>query len=134
MDGPLKAAILIVSTTAAKDPSADASASVLRDVFTQEGAERWRVSDEKIVTDDALDIQKQIMQWTDGPDNVNLVITTGGTGFAVADSTPEVTFKRFYTVGQVSNSQIIGRHSCASQAGTWLGPCHVIHLSRRYTL
>ncbi len=90
MDSSLTAAILIVSTTAALDPSTDASAAVLREVLDIDGAGKWTVADEKIVSDNVIDIQKQIMQWTDGPDAPNFIITTGGTGFAVSDATPEV--------------------------------------------
>lgn len=90
MDGSLTAAILIVSTTAALDPSTDGSAAVLREVFNVDGGGKWTVVDEKIVTDSVVDVQKQIMQWTDGPDAPSFIITTGGTGFAVADCTPEV--------------------------------------------
>lgn len=90
MDGPFTAAVLIVSTTAAKDPSADASATVLREVLMQDGGGRWDVVDERIVSDNVFDIQRNIMLWADGPNAVNLIITTGGTGFSVADVTPEV--------------------------------------------
>ena len=86
----LKAAILVVSTTASKDPSADSSGGILKDVFDQEGGEKWEVTKTKIVGDVVLDIQRSIMGWTDGEDAVNLIISTGGTGFAVHDSTPEV--------------------------------------------
>ncbi|KAJ4164925.1 hypothetical protein LMH87_006578 [Akanthomyces muscarius] len=89
MDSSLTAAILIVSTTAALDPLTDASAAVLREVLDIDGAGKWTVADEKIVSDNVIDIQKQIMQWTDGPDAPNFIITTGGTGFAVSDATPE---------------------------------------------
>ncbi|ATY64601.1 gephyrin [Cordyceps militaris] len=89
MDASLTAAILIVSTTAALDPATDGSATVLREVFNVDGAGRWVVADERIVSDDIIDIQKQIMQWADGPDAPNFIITTGGTGFAVSDTTPE---------------------------------------------
>jgi gephyrin len=90
MAQPLRAAILIVSTTAAKDPSTDASAGVLREVFDAQGAGKWEVKDTQIVSDNVLDIQRQISTWADGPDGPNLIITTGGTGFAIADYTPEV--------------------------------------------
>ncbi|KAJ4300191.1 hypothetical protein N0V88_002860 [Collariella sp. IMI 366227] len=89
MSGPLKAAILVVSTTAANDPSTDAAEATLRDVFEQDGGGRWEVTETKIVSDVTTQIQRQIMLWTDAADPVNLVITTGGTGFAVADHTPE---------------------------------------------
>lgn len=89
-DKPLTAAILVVSTTASKDPSTDASTSVLRNVLKEDGGGKWEVKSEGIVSDDALAIQQQIMRWTDEADPVNLIITTGGTGFAVSDTTPEV--------------------------------------------
>lgn len=90
MEGPLTAAVLIVSTTAARDPSTDASASLLRDVIEGEGDGRWKVTSGRIVTDDELEIRKQVVDWADGPEPPNLIITTGGTGFAMADCTPEV--------------------------------------------
>ncbi|KAG5982792.1 hypothetical protein E4U55_001330 [Claviceps digitariae] len=89
MDGPLTAALLIVSTTAAEDPATDSSASVLRAVFAEDGGDRWNVVAESIVADDVRAIQKQVMQWADGPGAPNLIVTTGGTGFAVMDGTPE---------------------------------------------
>ncbi|KFA49499.1 hypothetical protein S40293_02810 [Stachybotrys chartarum IBT 40293] len=85
----LKAAVLVVSTTAAKDPSTDASASVLRGVLNDDGAGQWEAPVEAIVSDDVAQIQRQVTAWSDGPDPVNLIVTTGGTGFAVWDSTPE---------------------------------------------
>lgn len=90
MDAPLKAAILIVSTTAAKDPSTDSSREVLQNVLSDQGLGKWELSGTEIVADDVLAIQRQITAWADGPEGVNLIITTGGTGFAVADGTPEV--------------------------------------------
>ncbi|KAK8105726.1 Molybdenum cofactor synthesis domain-containing protein [Apiospora kogelbergensis] len=88
---PLGVALLIVSTTAAKDPSTDASGTLLKDVIEQEGGSRWQLVDTKIVPDDVVQIQRQIMLWADMtvPGGINLILTTGGTGFAVADNTPE---------------------------------------------
>lgn len=90
MDSKLTVAILVVSTTAAQDPTTDLSTQVLADVLAEDGNGQWKVTDTKIVTDDAVDIQRQVTAWTDSSDPVNLIITTGGTGFAVADHTPEV--------------------------------------------
>ncbi|KAG5928711.1 hypothetical protein E4U53_002599 [Claviceps sorghi] len=89
MDEPLTAALLIVSTTAAEDPTADSSASVLRSVLAEDGGGRWKIAAESIVADEVLAIQKQVMQWADGSGAPNLIVTTGGTGFAVTDGTPE---------------------------------------------
>jgi gephyrin len=90
MSHQLTAAILVVSTTAAIDPSTDASASALTGIFSDEGAGKWKVTTSEIVSDDVLAIQRQVTAWTDGSDAPSLVVTTGGTGFAVTDRTPEV--------------------------------------------
>lgn len=87
----LRVALLIVSTTAAKDPSTDASQAVLTDVIEQEGGGKWEVVDTKIVPDVVVQIQRQLMLWADmSAQDINLILTTGGTGFAVSDHTPEV--------------------------------------------
>ncbi|KAH8894097.1 molybdenum cofactor synthesis domain-containing protein [Thozetella sp. PMI_491] len=87
---PLQAAILIISTTAAHDPSTDRSGAVLRDVFAQVGGEQWAVAEIRIVPDSVTQIQRQLLLWADAASPpVHLVLTTGGTGFAVDDHTPE---------------------------------------------
>lgn len=85
----LRAAILVVSTTASTDPSSDTSGEILKDVFEKEGGGQWTVEDTKIVGDVVLDIQRTVAQWTDQESPVNLIVTTGGTGFATFDNTPE---------------------------------------------
>ncbi|KAI2621490.1 gephyrin [Hypomontagnella submonticulosa] len=86
----LRVTLLIVSTTAAKDPSTDASQEALSDVLEKEGGGQWNLVDTKIVPDAVPQIQRQIMMWTDvAAETINLILTTGGTGFAVADNTPE---------------------------------------------
>jgi gephyrin len=86
---PLKVGILVVSTTASKDPSSDAAGVALTSIFHGGGSRQWDVIDTRIVPDDVMTIQRQIMNWVDSPEPLNLVVTTGGTGFAVADHTPE---------------------------------------------
>ncbi|KAI1420944.1 molybdenum cofactor synthesis domain-containing protein [Xylaria sp. FL1777] len=87
---PLRVALLIISTTAAKDPSTDASQLALSDVLDREGGGKWELVDTKIVSDVVTQIQRQIMLWADvAAEDVNLIVTTGGTGFATSDNTPE---------------------------------------------
>lgn len=86
----LKAAILVVSETASKDASTDKCIPVLKDVFASEGNDQWEVTETDIVPDDVLAIQKAIRGWTDGQEPINLIVTSGGTGFATKDVTPEV--------------------------------------------
>lgn len=89
-EGKLKAAILVVSETASQDPSTDKCIPVLQDVFTHFGNGQWEVASTEIIPDSVLHIQKSIRTWTDNEDPVNLIVTSGGTGFATKDVTPEV--------------------------------------------
>jgi gephyrin len=81
--------VTLVSDTASRDPSTDRSGPVLRSLFNQD-SETWTVPSLKIVPDEVSDIQSQVTTWTDA-EGLNLVITCGGTGFAIRDITPEVT-------------------------------------------
>ncbi|KIW21351.1 hypothetical protein PV08_01931 [Exophiala spinifera] len=95
----LRPAVLIVSDTAAADPSTDRAFPALRQTFAQDGAGKWAEPVVEIVRDDILEIQRVVRSWTDGESSsstttpgtgpVNLVVTTGGTGFARRDFTPE---------------------------------------------
>lgn len=87
VDASLKPAILIASDTASQDPSSDKTVDVLLSSFA---ASTWEPPVTKIVPDNVLDIQRTICNWTDGPDWFNLILVSGGTGFAVKDNTPEV--------------------------------------------
>lgn len=89
-----KAAILVVSTTAACKQSRDTTGLDLKDLLQGQGsAGQWNVVETRIVGDNVLDIQQSICRWSDenhGSDSINLVLTAGGTGFATSDVTPEV--------------------------------------------
>lgn len=81
---------MVVSTTASRDPSTDAAIPALKSVLEESG--QWTVAETQIVTDEAAAIQKQVRAWADKEsesENINLIVTTGGTGFAVSDITPE---------------------------------------------
>lgn len=85
----LRATILIVSDTAFQDPSTDKAGDILSDLFANEGNSQWTVDDRIIAPDEILAIQKAVSLCCDGESYANLLITTGGTGFAVKDNTPE---------------------------------------------
>ena len=86
---PLTVGLLVVSTTAARDASSDSTTRLLRDLFASETTATWAVTKTRIVTDDRDAIQTSVRKWADA-DSVHLIVTTGGTGFAVSDITPEV--------------------------------------------
>ena len=93
-DARLKPAILVISDTASKDPSTDKAGNVLKETFSTDGGGHWRPPVVKIVPDSIIEIQQTVQQWSDALDYFNLIITTGGTGFAVKDVTPEVGLPR----------------------------------------
>lgn len=88
METKLKAAILIVSDTASKDPASDKVVDALRPILTAEG--KWEPPAFRIVPDDVFQIQQSIYDWADSPNWYNLILLSGGTGFAIKDNTPEV--------------------------------------------
>lgn len=97
MATPHTVGLLVVSTTAAKDAASDSSARLLRDLFASEttaaggkpGKPTWAVTKIRIVSDDYDEIQTSVRKWAD-VDHLHLIVTTGGTGFAASDITPEV--------------------------------------------
>ncbi|OQE04810.1 hypothetical protein PENVUL_c029G08345 [Penicillium vulpinum] len=87
MEAKLKAAILIVSDTASKDPASDKVVDALTPILAAEG--KWEPPAFRIVPDDVFQIQQSIYEWADSPNWYNLILLSGGTGFAVKDNTPE---------------------------------------------
>ena len=80
---PLGIAVLTVSDT--RKPEDDKSGNTL--VARLEGAGH-KLADRAICPDNVEDIQEQVAGWIANPD-IDVVITTGGTGFTGRDVTPE---------------------------------------------
>ena len=80
---PLAIAVLTISDT--RDMATDKSGALLAERLTTAG---HRLAGRAIVTDSIPAIREQAQSWIDDP-AVDLVITTGGTGFAPRDVTPE---------------------------------------------
>lgn len=80
---PLGIAVLTISDT--RDLAEDTSGQFLVDAATAAGHE---LIDRAIVKDDIYAIRAVVSKWI-AEENVNAIITTGGTGFAGRDSTPE---------------------------------------------
>jgi molybdenum cofactor biosynthesis protein B len=80
---PLKIAVLTVSDT--RDLADDKSGATLVERIAKAG---HAIADRTIVTDDVEKIRARVQQWIADP-AVDVVITTGGTGFTGRDVTPE---------------------------------------------
>ncbi|HLO18892.1 MAG TPA: molybdenum cofactor biosynthesis protein B [Sphingomicrobium sp.] len=80
---PLRIAVLTVSDTRTEET--DKSGALLVERLMQAGHE---LAGKAIVTDDVEAIRAQVGAWAQDPD-VDLIISTGGTGFAPRDVTPE---------------------------------------------
>ena len=80
---PLKIAVLTVSDT--RDLADDKSGATLAERIEKAG---HALADRAIVTDDVEKIRARVKQWIADP-AVDVVVTTGGTGFTGRDVTPE---------------------------------------------
>ncbi len=80
---PLRIAVLTVSDTRNEDT--DTSGGLLVERLTAAGHE---LAGRAIVTDEIEAIRAGVSAWTADP-NIDVILTTGGTGFAPRDVTPE---------------------------------------------
>jgi molybdenum cofactor biosynthesis protein B len=80
---PLNIAVLTVSDT--RDEGSDTSGGLMVERLTTAG---HRLAGRAIVRDDIEAIQTQVKAWVADPD-VDIILSTGGTGFTPRDLTPE---------------------------------------------
>ena len=80
-------AILTVSDRSSAGTREDLSGPVLSDAVERAG---WVVFATAIIPDESQQIQDQLITWADS-DEIQIILTTGGTGFAPRDITPEAT-------------------------------------------
>jgi molybdenum cofactor synthesis domain-containing protein len=79
--------ILTISDRSASGERADASGPALADLVRAQG---WSVVNQAILPDDESTIRAALTEWSDSG-KVDIILTTGGTGFAPRDITPEAT-------------------------------------------
>lgn len=83
----LRCAVLTISDRSARGEREDRSGPALVDKIHAQG---WQVSKQAIVPDDLQEIVQTLIAWADS-DMLDVLLTTGGTGFAPRDITPEAT-------------------------------------------
>ncbi len=79
--------ILTLSDRSARGERADASGPALAELIRAEGG---LVAAQRILPDDESSIRAGLIEWADSGD-FDIILTTGGTGFALRDVTPEAT-------------------------------------------
>jgi molybdopterin adenylyltransferase len=83
----IRAAILTVSDSCAQGKREDISGQTIKDILTKNGFE---ICDKRIVEDNREAIANDLKYFSDET-NVEVVLTTGGTGLGPRDITPEAT-------------------------------------------
>jgi len=82
----MKVGILTVSDKGARGEREDKSGPAIREMMEAAGGEIVRA---KIVPDEQDEIRAALLEWSD--EGLDLILTTGGTGFSPRDWTPEAT-------------------------------------------
>jgi len=83
----LRFGILTVSDRSSRGERADASGPALVEIVQSSG---WYVTQQAVVPDNVSEIQDMLKTWADS-EEMDVILTTGGTGFAPRDVTPEAT-------------------------------------------
>ena len=83
MSAALKVAVLTVSDTRTQET--DTSGAFLEEALRDAG---YDIADRQLVIDDVYQLRAIVSQWIADP-GVEVILTTGGTGFSGRDSTPE---------------------------------------------
>jgi molybdenum cofactor synthesis domain-containing protein len=87
MPTQIHAVIITASDACSRGEREDKSGELLTQLLTEVGAD---VVAKEILTDDLEPLSDKLREYADRPD-VNLIVTTGGTGFGPRDNTPEAT-------------------------------------------
>ena len=79
--------ILTLSDRSSRGERADASGPALANLIQAEG---WSVVKQALLPDEESAIRELLTSWADGSE-MDIILTTGGTGFSPRDVTPEAT-------------------------------------------
>lgn len=85
----LKAGVLVLSDSISAGKKSDESGKIIVERLKKEGID---VRHYEILSDDRDQIEKRLIELCDGQ-KLDLILTTGGTGFSPRDNTPEATLK-----------------------------------------
>jgi molybdenum cofactor synthesis domain-containing protein len=83
----LKVGLITISDRSAAGDREDLSGPVLVEMVSAQG---WSVAEKAVIPDEPGQIAQLLASWADSA-NVDLILTTGGTGLSPRDRTPEAT-------------------------------------------
>lgn len=83
----MRVAILTISDSVAAGTREDVSGATIAEWAASRG---YGVATRDVVADEPVEITRRLVAWADGG-NLDLILTTGGTGLAARDHTPEAT-------------------------------------------
>ena len=86
-DRPFQAAVITLSDKGAKGERKDESGPAAAEMLTEAG---YEVVEQLLLPDEPEQLKKQLIRLADGR-QVDLILTSGGTGFSLRDQTPEAT-------------------------------------------
>jgi molybdopterin adenylyltransferase len=89
-DTRFRVGILTLSDRSSAGERPDASGPALREVLAEQLAQTCRVEVYEVIPDDRALIEQKLIEWSDEL-RLSLILTTGGTGVAPRDVTPETT-------------------------------------------
>nr|1JLJ_A Chain A, gephyrin [Homo sapiens]1JLJ_B Chain B, gephyrin [Homo sapiens]1JLJ_C Chain C, gephyrin [Homo sapiens] len=89
-DHQIRVGVLTVSDSCFRNLAEDRSGINLKDLVQDPSLLGGTISAYKIVPDEIEEIKETLIDWCDEKE-LNLILTTGGTGFAPRDVTPEAT-------------------------------------------
>src|SRR6266850_660149 len=89
MSTPIHAVIITASDACFRSEREDKSGELLVELLTEIGA---LIASKEVLPDDLEPLSDKLREYADRPD-VNLIVTTGGTGFGARDNTPEATLR-----------------------------------------
>jgi molybdenum cofactor synthesis domain-containing protein len=83
----IRVAILTISDRSSRGERPDTSGPALAELVK---SQEWQVVGQEIVSDDLESIKEKFQKWSDSGET-DVILATGGTGFARRDVTPEAT-------------------------------------------
>lgn len=83
----LRVGILTISDRASLGSREDLSGPAIKELVEEQ---KWHVAKSDVIPDDLETIKNTLINWAD-QHQLNLILTTGGTGFSPRDITPEAT-------------------------------------------